>query len=72
MIIDDSLIFVGFPGKMGGLGTKIETSASAFRGRGSQYFAKLRTHVDGGRRGSYFRGFFVDVINVCSLTMVNA
>ena len=47
---------------------KIETSASAFWGRGLPNFYLLWMHVDGGRRESDFWAFCVDVINVCSLT----
>ena len=45
---------------------KIETYLG---GASYRNFTKMRTHVDEGGRGSYFRGFCVDVINVCSLTL---
>ena len=40
------------------MSTKIETSASASRGRGLQKFYLLWMHVDGGGRGSDFYVFW--------------
>ena len=48
---------------------KIETSASTFRGRGvPEILLKCGRMWMGEGGGSNFRGFYVDIINVCSLT----
>ena len=62
VIINDRLITVIFLGE-GGQAQKMRRP-NPHLGRN---FAKKRTRVDGGGRGSYFRVFYVDVINVCSL-----
>ena len=67
-VINDRLIIVIFLGEGGGLSTKNETSASAFRGRGvPEILLNCGRMWMGEGGGSYFRGFYVDVINVCSL-----
>ena len=51
-----------------GLSPKIETSASALKGRGViEILLNCGRMWMGEGGGSYFRGFCVDVINVCSL-----
>ena len=68
VILNDRLIIVVFLGEGGGQAQKMRRPHPHLGGGGSRNFAELRTHVDGGGRGSYFRVFYVDVINVCSLT----
>ena len=68
VIINDGLIIVIFLGEGGGSSTKNETSASAFRGRGvPEILLNCGRMWMGEGGGSYFRVFYVDVINVCSL-----
>ena len=57
----------GFPqeGRGGGLSGKIEMPASTFKGRGSTEYLLIQGEKG---EGTDFFGFFVDVINVWSLT----
>ena len=69
VIINDGLIIVIFLGEGGRSSTKNETSTSAFRGRGvPEILLNWGRMWMGEGGGSYFRIFYVDVINVCSHT----
>ena len=68
--INDRLIIVIFPEEGGGLSTKKETSAFAFRGRRVPEILQNCARMwmgEGG--GSYFQRFCVEVIDVSSLML---